>query len=142
MVRVIVLSLVLAGAALPAFAQEPSSFRLGDYGAARANAPKPPTDNSSDPGPIRVLGDRWPWLEPGTTVCNTEDDLERYRAAIAARLNGQPAPTLGVTCHRLTRRTPVDIANRLGPAETQIHLYNDSKQVAWTDAWLPVQRPR
>jgi hypothetical protein len=143
MIRVAILSVLLGSIALPAVAQDSSSFKLGDYGASKRRAAPPvPTDNSSDPAPIHLQGDRWPWLEPGATVCGTEDDLERYHAAIQARLDGQPSPGVGPTCHKITRRTPVDIADRHGPAETEIHLYNDAKQVAWTDAWLPAQRPR
>jgi hypothetical protein len=140
----IAVSLLVAGLSLPAQAQQStsSSFSMGDYGAPRRRATPPPVDNSADPSGISIRGDRWPWLESGATVCATEDDLLLYRAAIAARLDGQPSQPTAANCRRLTRRTPIDIAERRGPADLEIHLNNDAKQLAWTDSWVPLQRPK
>jgi hypothetical protein len=146
MIRQIALGIFLIGFTVPALAQsnpqagpDSSSFTLGDYGA-RRKAPKPPSA-ADDPSLVHRPAEHWPWLEPGTVVCHTQDELDRYRASVAARLDGQSAPSLVAECRRLTRRTPIDIADRHGPATTEIHLYNDAKQTAWTDVWLPAQRP-
>jgi hypothetical protein len=133
--------MVIASIALPAAAQDNSSFSLGDYDSGKRRSHKPPSDALADPSQIHLQGDRWPWLEPGAVVCGTEEDLEHYRADIAARLDGQPAPALAAGCRRLTRRTPIAVADRRGPATLEVHLYSDAKQVGWTDAYLPSQRP-
>jgi hypothetical protein len=145
MLRRLVVSLVLLSAALPAFAQDstPSAFRLGDYGDSkqRNQAPQPKAGAYNDPSPIHLQGLRWPWLEPGAIVCNSQAALDHYHADLAARLEGAPAPTLAPGCRRLARRTSIDVADRLGPATVEVRLNNDSKQTGWTDAYLPTQRP-
>lgn len=146
MIKPIVFAFLSLGLALPAAAQtgpdqgsRGSSFTLGDYGT-RQRPQKPPAPSGQDPL-IHRPADRWPWLEPGTIVCSTQEELDRYHAAVAARLNGQASAAPIGECHRLTRRTPVDIAGRNGPANLEIHLFNDANQVAWTDVWVPAQRP-
>ena len=140
-------TLLLVSLAAPALAQSQDSgggtqnnFTQRDYGPAR-RAPPPAAATSTDPSLIHRQVQHWPWLEAGTVVCNSEDDLQRYHATIAARLNGEQVSGIGADCRRLTQRTSVDIAMRRGPAATQILLNSDSRQAAWTDVWLPAQRP-
>jgi hypothetical protein len=141
----IALCVVIAGAFVPALAQSErgngDSFTLGDYGAKERQKPPKPLAIDQDPSLIHRQAERWPWLEPGTVVCRTQDDLARYRAAVAARLNGEVSAAPIGECRRLSKRTPIDIADRHGPATTEIRLYNDANQTAWTDVWLPNQRP-
>jgi hypothetical protein len=150
MIRRILTFVVLLGLAVPALAQtdrsqkdtgEGNSFMLGDYGAKDRQKAAKPLALDQDPSLIHRQADRWPWLEPGTVVCRTQDELQRYRAAVAARLNGEVSSAPIGECRRLNKRTPIDIADRHGPATTEIHLFNDPTQTAWTDVWLPPQRP-
>jgi len=150
MIRRIFLALVLAAMALPARAADTApdgkdpnskSYLLGDYGAKPHRAVPAPNAAAQDPSLIRRPAERWPWLEAGTIVCSSEDDLQRYHEVIAARLNGQPSAGGVAACRRLTQRTQIDIAARRGPATTEILLNSDAKQAAWTDVWLPAQRP-
>ena len=95
---------------------------------------KKPKDGLPD---VKAPPQAWPRLDPGATLCRTEDDLDRLAARRSGESVGGP-----IDCRRINDITAINITQRLGPGKTQVTL--TSGQVGttgWTDAWLPDKAP-
>lgn len=80
----------------------------------------------------------WPRLDPGAVFCQTQDDLARYQAKFSS---GGPVQSIKPNCRRILKTTAIKIVERDGPAQTKVALSYDTKQVGWTNNYLPMTRP-
>jgi hypothetical protein len=79
----------------------------------------------------------WPRLDPGSVVCNSEDDLER----LAARHSGETVSG-PIDCQVIQNPTAIKILQRIGPGKQQVQFTSGKVgTVGWTDAWLPEKAP-
>jgi len=79
----------------------------------------------------------WPRLDPGSVVCNSEDDLERLAARHAGETVSGP-----IDCQVIQNPTAIKILQRVGPGKEQVEFTSGKVgTVGWTDAWLPAKAP-
>jgi len=77
-------------------------------------------------------------LDPGATLCRTQEDLEK----LGARRRGEPVDG-PIDCQIIRAATAIAIVGRNGPGRTEIKS-SDPKAPplsGWTDAWLPAKGP-
>ena len=109
---------------LPATAQPPSDSNIS------FDAPGLPD--------VRAQPLAWPRLDPGATLCRTQEDLEK----LGARRRGEPVDG-PIDCQIIRAATAIAIVGRNGPGRTEIKS-SDPKAPplsGWTDAWLPAKGP-
>ena len=124
------LAAALSIAAVPALAQihppRDSNITYGGMLGKKAPAPSLP----DVPAPPSA----WPRLDPGSVLCNSEDDLAR-RAAIMRGEQAAPAD-----CRPINQPTAIQIVHRFGPGRTEVQITGHS-ETGWTAAWLPPTPP-
>jgi hypothetical protein len=115
--------------AAPAGAQPPSDSNISlDAPGFLIKKPKPGAPD------VKAQPLAWPRLDPGATLCRTQEDLER----LGARHRGEPVDG-PIDCQIIRTATAISIVERDGPGRTEVKA-SDSKGQAitgWTDAWLP-----
>jgi hypothetical protein len=94
---------------------------------------------SPRPTPPVKVPEVWPRLDPGAVFCQTQDDLARYQAKLAGAQAAQSTEPL--KCRMIIKTTAIKVLERSGLAQTKVALSNDSKQVGWTNNYLPTTRP-
>jgi len=94
-----------------------------------------------DPGPPapRAPPTVWPRLDPGSVLCRTQDDLDRYAANMTARVSG--GETQPADCRLISQPTGIQILSRRGPGSTQVKLTAAGDVTGWTNVWLPDKAP-
>jgi hypothetical protein len=82
----------------------------------------------------------WPRLEDGALICKARDDLIRYQTQIG---NGASTSAAGQAsdCHTIRKQTGIQILARDGPSRTQIAMTDESKEIGWTNSYLPSTPP-
>jgi hypothetical protein len=118
---------------LPATAQPPSDSNISfDAPGFLIKKPKPGLPD------VRAQPLAWPRLDPGATLCRTQEDLEK----LGARRRGEPVDG-PIDCQIIRAATAIAIVGRNGPGRTEIKS-SDPKAPplsGWTDAWLPAKGP-
>jgi hypothetical protein len=134
---VTLVSLVLAASISNAYAQ----MGGGGGGGRGRRSSQQPTQSSqpSQPPPLVTLDQVWPRLDPGAVFCQTQDDMTRYQAKLAGGQAAQSAKP--PNCRMILTTTAIKILEREGPAMTKVALSDDTKQVGWTNNYLPTTRP-
>lgn len=84
-----------------------------------------------DRTPVPTRSDVWPRLDPGATICKTQEDLLR----LAEVRRGVPGER--PQCQFIQTPTAVSIVRRAGPGQTEVSLTNQNGLDGWTDAYLP-----
>ncbi len=95
----------------------------------------PPKGKGGAPD-VRVTPAVWPRLDPGAVLCRSADDLARLAANRSGGAGGGPAD-----CRIINMPTGIQIMQRQGPGRTQVQVTSGTRQVGWTDAWLPDKAP-
>jgi hypothetical protein len=102
----------------------------------RQNTPEVPTSPPHLTPPAEI----WPRLDPGVVLCATSDDLLRYQRQLVVGTNAMadaPQPD----CRRVVILTPIKIIGHDGPSRTHVIAIDTSKQMGWTNAYLPDKSP-
>jgi hypothetical protein len=114
---------------LPARAQPPGDSNISFD--APGFLPKKPKPGAPD---VRAQPLAWPRLDPGATLCRTQEDLEK----LGARHRGEPVDG-PIDCQIIRTATAISIVERDGPGRTEVKASDPRGQAiaGWTDAWLP-----
>ena len=108
----------------------PDDSNISYQGTGAKQPPKPQAPGVKAPPIV------WPRLDPGAVLCRSQEDLQR-RAANLRGEQGGPAD-----CRLINAPVGIQIVQRNGPGQTEVRLANASKEVGWTDVWLPATPPR
>ena len=122
-----IFAVALLGFSVPALAQHVIMDAPGLLPGKKAPGPPPP----------RAATAVWPRLDPGSVVCQTEDDLDRHAANMVARVSGGEMQS--ANCHAIPQTVGIKIINREGPGRTEVQLAGG--ETGWTDVWLPDKPP-
>ena len=98
------------------------------------------TQQAPGPKPPPIIPEPWPRLDPGAVLCKSSEDLILYQA----RLEQRPDATTGAqgrNCRIVAARMPIQILDRDGLSRTHVVATDTSKQVGWTNAYLPAKMP-
>jgi hypothetical protein len=121
--------LVILGTILPAHGQ------MGGAHSGRQKNQQQTSKASLTPSPPETLSDTSSQLLPGAILCNSDDDLVKYQAAIA---DGGASPLdLSPGCRAVQKTTGIEVLDHDGSSRTEVQTTDDAKQTGWTNSYLP-----
>jgi hypothetical protein len=108
----------------------------GRSGRSGQQTQSPPEEKPSLPV---IFHNVWPRLDPGSLLCQTQDDLRRYQAKLAGGQATQSSAR--PNCRRIRDATAIKILDRESISQTKVALSDDSNQTGWTNQYLPETPP-
>jgi hypothetical protein len=126
-----------------AIAMVSSHAQMGGFGGGHGRRSGQQQQNSSTAAPQPSLPlnmqQVWPRLDPGAIFCGTQDGLVRYQTMLSG--DEASSSSAALNCRRITQPTGIKILDRVGIAQTQVQLLDQSNQVGWTNNYLPTTQP-
>lgn len=91
-----------------------------------APTPKPPEDP-----PVTSSSQ----LLPGAILCNSDDALAKFQAAVADHASSPLGLSPG--CRAVDKATAIEVLDHDGASRTEVQTTDDAQEKGWTNAYLP-----
>ncbi len=133
------LALVLAlVSCAPALAQTPDASAApggrGRHGRQDRGGGPP---GHAKPAGMKIPPEMWPRLDRGALLCASLDGLRARAAALEADAGPQPLPP---GCRPIAAPTKITVLDRVPPGAAEVSV-DATRELGWTDAWLPDKPP-